>query len=42
MRKFFYKVIRTVTAMYTAMVLMLCYDLIVSEVPDNIYVREGA
>lgn len=41
MRKFFYKVIRTVTAMYTAMVLMLCYDLIVSEVPDNIYVREG-
>ena len=41
MRKFFYKVIRTVTAMYTAMVLVLCYDLIVSEVPDNIYVREG-
>ena len=41
MRKFFYKVIRTVTAMYSAMVLVLCYDLIVSEVPDNIYVREG-
>ena len=41
MRKFFYKAIRTVTAIYTAMVLILCYDLIVSEVPDKIYVREG-
>ena len=41
MRNFFYKTIRTVTAIYTAMMLVLCYDLIVSEVPDNIYVREG-
>ena len=41
MRNFFYKVIRTVTAVYTAMLMFLVYDLVVSEVPDNIYIREG-
>ena len=41
MRNFFYKVIRTVTAVYVAMLMFLVYDLVVSEVPDNIYIREG-
>ena len=41
MRNFFYKVIRTVTAVYVAMLMFLVYDLVASEVPDNIYIREG-
>lgn len=41
MRNFFYKSIRTISAMYMALVLLLGLELIVSEVPDNIYVREG-
>lgn len=41
MRSFFGKMIKIATAVYMVMVLVLSYDLIVSEVPDNIYVREG-
>ncbi len=41
MRKYFYKLIAILTAVYSAFMLTLCYDLVVSEVPDNIYVREG-
>ena len=41
MRNFFYKCIRTITAMYSALVVLLGMELIVSEVPDNIYVRTG-
>lgn len=41
MRNFFYKCMRTITAMYSAMVVLLAMELIVSEVPDDIYVRAG-
>lgn len=41
MRNFFNKCIRILSAMYTALVFLLAIELIESEVPDNIYVRDG-
>lgn len=41
MRNFFYKFIRTITAMYMALVVLLGMELVSSEVPDDIYVRSG-
>ena len=41
MRNFFYKSMKCLTAIYTAAVLLLAVELIISEVPDNIYVRSG-
>lgn len=40
-RKLYDRTIRMLTAMYAAMLLFLVCDLVVSEVPDDIYVREG-
>ncbi len=41
MRNFFNKCIRVLSAVYTALVFLLAIELIESEVPDNIYVRDG-
>lgn len=41
MRNFFNKCIRTLTAMYMALVILLGMELVSSEVPDDIYVRSG-
>ena len=41
MRNFFYKFMRTLTAMYMALVVLLGMELVSSEVPDDIYVRSG-
>ncbi len=41
MRSFFYKCIRCLSVIYMVLVVLLCIELVVSEVPDNIYVREG-
>ncbi len=41
MRNFFYKCIRFMTATYMALVILLAIELVQSEVPNNVYVRNG-
>lgn len=41
MRNFFNKLIRSISAIYMVLVILLTIELIESEVPDNIYVRSG-
>ncbi len=41
MRKFFYKMIVSLSGIYMCLMLVFSYELLISEVPDEIYVTEG-